>query len=76
MKQEHIDYMLSKIPMGRFGRPDEVSGMVLFLASELANYITGASIDVSGALNGQMTYLPVLMDDMRAMAARRATGQA
>jgi 3-oxoacyl-[acyl-carrier protein] reductase len=36
------------IPLGRFGRPDEVSGLVAFLASERASYISGASIDVGG----------------------------
>lgn len=36
------------IPLGRFGRPDEVSGLVAFLASDRAAYITGASIDVGG----------------------------
>lgn len=56
--------------IGRFGRPDDVPDMALFLASDLANNISGASIDVSGALSGQITYLPVLMDAMRAQAAR------
>jgi 3-oxoacyl-[acyl-carrier protein] reductase len=37
-----------EVPMGRMGRPDEVAGMVTFLASARASYITGASIDVGG----------------------------
>ncbi len=37
-----------EIPLGRFGRDDEVSGLVAFLASDRASYITGASIDVAG----------------------------
>lgn len=38
----------NQIPMGRFGNPDEVAGIVAFLVSERAAYITGASIDVAG----------------------------
>jgi 3-oxoacyl-[acyl-carrier protein] reductase len=40
----------AEVPLGRFGRPDEVSGVVAFLASERATYITGASIDVAGGM--------------------------
>jgi NAD(P)-dependent dehydrogenase (short-subunit alcohol dehydrogenase family) len=40
----------SEVPMGRFGRDDEVAGIVTFLASDRASYITGASIDVAGGM--------------------------
>jgi 3-oxoacyl-[acyl-carrier protein] reductase len=39
-----------EVPLGRFGRPDEVAGVVAFLASERAGYITGASVDVAGGM--------------------------
>jgi NAD(P)-dependent dehydrogenase (short-subunit alcohol dehydrogenase family) len=39
-----------EVPLGRFGTPDEVSGIVAFLLSDRASYITGASIDVAGGM--------------------------
>ena len=39
-----------EIPLGRFGKPDEVSGIVAFLASDWASYITGACVDVAGGM--------------------------
>ncbi len=39
-----------EVPLGRFGEPDEAAGLVAFLASSRASYISGASIDVSGGM--------------------------
>ncbi len=40
--------MLKSIPLGRFGEPDEISAVILFLCSDLASYVTGQTIHVSG----------------------------
>ena len=48
MKQEHIDYMLSKIPMNRFVEVDEIAALVAWLASEDCSFSTGAVFDISG----------------------------
>ena len=40
----------AEVPLGRFGHPDEVAGLVTFLASDRASYIAGASIDVAGGM--------------------------
>ncbi len=53
MKQEHIDYMLSKIPMGRFVEPAEIAATICWLASEECSFSTGAVFDLSG---GRATY--------------------
>ena len=53
MSQEHIDYMLSKIPMGRFGQPEEISSLVCWLASAECSFTTGSVFDISG---GRATY--------------------
>jgi 3-oxoacyl-[acyl-carrier protein] reductase len=51
--QSHIDYMLSKIPMNRFGQKHEAAAMVAWLASEDCSFTTGAVFDLSG---GRATY--------------------
>ena len=53
MSQEHIDYMVERIPMGRLGQPDEVAELIAFLASERMTFSTGATFDISG---GRATY--------------------
>jgi 3-oxoacyl-[acyl-carrier protein] reductase len=53
MTQQQIDWMLSKIPIGRFGAIDEVASLVLWLASAECSFSTGAVFDISG---GRATY--------------------
>jgi 2-dehydro-3-deoxy-L-rhamnonate dehydrogenase (NAD+) len=53
MAQEHIDFMLSRIPRGRFLEVDEVAAMVAWLVSEENSFTTGAVFDLSG---GRATY--------------------
>ena len=48
MTQQHIDFMLSKIPMGRFGEPDEIASLVAWLCSDECSFSTGAVFDLSG----------------------------
>ena len=50
---EHIQFMLSKIPMGRFGTPQEIASMVGWLCTEDCSFSTGAVFDLSG---GRSTY--------------------
>lgn len=53
MKQEHIDFMLAKIPRGRFLELDEAASMIAWLVSRQNSFATGAAFDLSG---GRATY--------------------
>jgi 3-oxoacyl-[acyl-carrier protein] reductase len=53
MSEQHIQFMLSKIPMGRFGTPEEIASMVAWLCTEDCSFSTGAVFDLSG---GRATY--------------------
>ncbi len=53
MSQQHIDFMLSKIPMGRFGQVEEIAALVAWLCTEDCSFSTGAVFDLSG---GRATY--------------------
>jgi 3-oxoacyl-[acyl-carrier protein] reductase len=48
MTQQHIDYMLSKIPMGRFVLPEEVANMIAWLSSDACSFTTGGVFDITG----------------------------
>ena len=53
ISQKHIDFMLSKIPMSRFGKVEEMASLVAWLASEECSFSTGGVFDISG---GRATY--------------------
>jgi NAD(P)-dependent dehydrogenase (short-subunit alcohol dehydrogenase family) len=53
MTESHIQYMLSKIPLGRFGTVEEIAAMIAWLASEECSFTTGGVFDLSG---GRATY--------------------
>ena len=53
MTPAHIEYMLSRIPMGRFGQKEEAAALVAWLCSRECSFSTGAVFDLSG---GRATY--------------------
>jgi 2-dehydro-3-deoxy-L-rhamnonate dehydrogenase (NAD+) len=53
MTPAHIEFMLSKIPLGRFGQVDEIAALIAWLCTEECSFSTGAVFDLSG---GRATY--------------------
>ena len=53
MTPAHIDFMLSKIPIGRFGEVEEIAALVAWLCTAECSFSTGATFDLSG---GRATY--------------------
>jgi 3-oxoacyl-[acyl-carrier protein] reductase len=50
LPEKYRERLLVSIPVGRFGEPDEVARVVVFLASELSSYITGQVLEIEGGL--------------------------
>ncbi|WP_439859421.1 SDR family oxidoreductase [Pseudomonas sp. MBLB4136] len=72
VSREEFDAMVMKVvPIGRYGRPEDVAGMALFLASEYASFISAASIDIAGGMGGQIAYFPTLKRDFAAAIQER-----
>ncbi|MFE9085501.1 SDR family oxidoreductase [Brevundimonas sp. NPDC003935] len=73
-REEFLEMVVKIVPLGRFGRPEEVAHVCLFLASDLASFLSAASIDVSGGLQGAIAYYPTLKREMQDLGrAREAT---
>lgn len=73
--RDEFDAMALKVvPLGRFGRPEDVAGMALFLASDHAGFISAASIDIAGGMQGQIAYYPTLKREFNEQMARRVDG--
>jgi 3-oxoacyl-[acyl-carrier protein] reductase len=53
LSEEHLAYMLSRVPLGRLATVDEAAALILFLASDAMTFSTGAAFDLSG---GRLTY--------------------
>ena len=50
LPKELKQHIMDRVPIGRFGRPEEIAGLVGFIASDAASYITGQAIAVDGGL--------------------------
>jgi 3-oxoacyl-[acyl-carrier protein] reductase len=48
LSEQHVDYMIERVPMGRMGSPEEVAALVCWLASDECSFSTGATYDISG----------------------------
>lgn len=76
-RAEFDEMVLKVVSAGRYGQPEDVTGMVLFLASERAGFISGALIDIAGGMQGQIAYYPTLKREFNAaMQARVAAAAA
>jgi 3-oxoacyl-[acyl-carrier protein] reductase len=74
-RDEFNEMVLKVVPVGRFGKPEDVAGMVLFLASDHASFISAASIDISGGMGGQISYYPTLKRDFVEAMRERSQGE-
>jgi 3-oxoacyl-[acyl-carrier protein] reductase len=70
-RQEFLTMATKVVPLGRFGKAEDVVGMVMFLCSEFASFITAASIDISGGLQGQIAYYPTLKRELMELGIAR-----
>lgn len=71
-REEFDEMVLKVVPIGRFGKPEDVAGMALFLSSEYANFISAASIEIAGGMGGQIAYYPTLKRDFTETVRNRA----
>jgi 3-oxoacyl-[acyl-carrier protein] reductase len=74
-RDEFFAMATSVVPLGRFGTPEDVAGIAVFLASEYAGFVSAASIDVAGGMQGQIAYYPTLKREMVEEGLRREKAQ-
>jgi 3-oxoacyl-[acyl-carrier protein] reductase len=70
-REEFFTMATSVVPLGRFGKPEDVAGIALFLASDFAAFVSAASIDVAGGMQGQIAYYPTLKRELMDEGLRR-----
>lgn len=70
-REEFLEMVVKIVPLGRFGQPEEVANVCVFLASDLATFLSAASIDVSGGLQGAIAYYPTLKREMQELGRER-----
>ncbi|UUZ70709.1 SDR family oxidoreductase [Polaromonas sp. P1(28)-8] len=71
--REEFDAMVLKVvPIGRFGKPEDVAGMALFLSSEYASFISAASIEIAGGMGGRSPTTPRSSAIFTKASARRS----
>jgi acetoacetyl-CoA reductase len=51
IKSEVLEQIVAQIPMGRLAKPEEIAGLIAYLSSEEAGYVTGANISINGGLH-------------------------
>jgi len=74
-RQEFYEMVTKPVPLGRLGKPEEVANIALFLGSDLASFVSAASIDVAGGMQGQIAYYPTLKRELVEEGKRRQTEQ-
>ncbi len=74
-REEFFDMVTKVVPLRRLGKPEEVAGMVLFLSSDFASFISAASIDIAGGMQGQIAYYPTLKREMAELGRAREAAQ-
>lgn len=70
-RDEFYSMVTKPVPLGRLGKPEEVANIALFLGSDLASFISAASIDVAGGMQGQIAYYPTLKKELVEEGKRR-----
>ncbi|WP_416877503.1 SDR family oxidoreductase [Litorimonas sp.] len=74
-REEFYEMVTKPVPLGRLGQPEEVANIALFLGSDLASFVSAASIDVAGGMQGQIAYYPTLKKELVEEGKRRQAEQ-